>query len=141
MSATEMSSALSIQAVHISKLLLALPATFHETFTVLMDAMGITVGELSEATMISERSITRFRSEERVRYSADTIAVLCIGMHLDPIFSMELLDKAGITLKKTPEDLILKAVLMGVYTQSVAEVRKYLEEIQYARVGLWPKQE
>ena len=141
MSATEMSSALSIQAVHISKLLLALPATFHETFTVLMDAMGITVGELSEATMISERSITRYRSEERVRYSADTIAVLCIGMHLDPILSMELLDKAGITLKKTPEDLILKAVLMGVYTQSVAEVRKYLEEIQYARVGLWPKQE
>ena len=62
-------------------------------------------------------------------------------MHLDPILSMELLDKAGITLKKTPEDLILKAVLMGVYTQSVAEVRKYLEEIQYARVGLWPKQE
>ena len=44
-------------------------------------------------------------------------------------------------MKKTPEDLILKAVLMGVYTQSVAEVRKYLEEIQYARVGLWPKQE
>lgn len=88
---------------------------------------------------MSERTIYRYQEEERSDYSVDTVAVLCVGMHLDPLLSFALMERAGIFLRNTPEDLIIKAVLMGMYQQSVVQVQAYLSEIHYPRVGKWPK--
>ncbi len=138
MSASEQATNLYEQAMKTSRTLLSLPGTFHETFARLMDIGNIRVEQLAEETMMSERSITRYRNEERGDYSADAVAVLCVGMHLDPLFSFDLLQKAGILLRNTPEDLVLKAILMGMHTAPVAEVRKYLSAIQYPRLKSWP---
>ena len=126
------------QAAETSKLLLTLPPTFHDAFTKLMDISEVTVEELAEETMMSERSITRYRTEEKQEYAVDTVAVLCVGLHLDPLLSFELMQRAGIFLRNTPEDLVIKAILMGMYMTSVAEISKYLREIKYPRIKNWP---
>ena len=124
-----------------SKTLMSLPGTFHETFAKLMDLKDLTVEQLAEETMLSERSITRYRTEERFDYSIDTVAVLCIGMRLDPLLSLDLIRKAGIMLRNTPEDLMINAVLMGMHRFSVLEVAKYLKMSQYPRIKNWPEAE
>ena len=101
----------------------------------------IPVEQLAEETMLSERSITRYRTEERFDYSIDTVAVLCIGMRLDPLLSLDLIRKAGIMLRNTPEDLMINAVLMGMHRFSVLEVAKYLKMSQYPRIKNWPEAE
>ncbi len=119
----------------------SLPASFHAAFAMLMDAKGITVEKLAEETMLSERSITRYRNREQDSFSADTVAILCLGLGLDPILSFAMMEKAGIHLRDTPEDLTLKAVLMGLHTTPVMQVRAYLNEINYPRIRLWPQQQ
>ncbi len=141
MSASEKAPHLYEQAMQTSKTLMSLPGTFHETFAKLMDLKDLTVEQLAEETMLSERSITRYRTEERFDYSIDTVAVLCIGMRLDPLLSLDLIRKAGIMLRNTPEDLMINAVLMGMHRFSVLEVAKYLKMSQYPRIKNWPEAE
>ncbi len=139
MAASDRAPHLYEQALQTSQTLMSLPGSFHETFAKLMDLKSITVEKLAEETMLSERSITRYRTEERYDYSADTVAILCIGLHLDPMLSMDLLRKAGILLRNTPEDLMVNAVLIGMHRFSVIDVAKYLKESRYPRIKSWPE--
>ena len=134
LSASEQSPHLYEQAVKTAKLLATLPGTFHEAFAAMMRAANIKPVQLAEETLMSERTIYRYQEVEREDYSADTVAVLCVGMHLDPMLSFALIQRAGIFLRDTPEDLILKAVLMGMYRMTVRQVRQYLCEINYPRI-------
>jgi len=102
MSASEQAPSLYEQAMKTSRTPLSLPCTFPETFARLMDIGNIRLEQLAEETMMLERSTTRYCNEERSKYSADAVAILCVGMHLDPLFSFDLLQKAGILLKNTP---------------------------------------
>lgn len=139
LSASEQSPHLYEQAVKTAKLLATLPGTFHEAFAAMMRAANIKPVQLAEETLMSERTIYRYQEVEREDYSADIVAVLCVGMHLDPLLSFALMQRAGIFLRDTPEDLILKAVLMGMYRMTVRQVRQYLCEINYPRVKNWPE--
>ena len=139
LSASEQSPHLYEQAVKTAKFLATLPGTFHEAFTAMMRAANIKPVQLAEGTLMSERTIYRYQEVEREDYSADTVAVLCVGMHLDPLLSFALMQRAGIFLRDTPEDLILKAVLMGMYRMTIRQVRQYLCEINYPRIRNWPE--
>ena len=139
LSASEQSPHLYEQAVKTAKLLTTLPGTFHEAFAAMMRAADIKPTQLAEETLLSERTIYRYQEVEREDYSADSVAVLCVGMHLDPLLSFALMHRAGIFLRDTPEDLILKAVLMGMYRMTVRQVRQYLCEINYPRMKNWPE--
>ena len=139
LSASEQSPYLYEQAVKTAKLLTTLPGTFHEAFAAMMRAADIKPTQLAEETLLSERTIYRYQEVEREDYSADAVAVLCVGMHLDPLLSFALMQRAGIFLRNTPEDLILKAVLMGMYRMTVRQVRQYLCEINYPRMKNWPE--
>ena len=139
LSASEQSPYLYEQAVKTAKLLTTLPGTFHEAFAAMMRAADIKPTQLAEETLLSERTIYRYQEVEREDYSADAVAVLCVGMHLDPLLSFALMHRAGIFLRDTPEDLILKAVLMGMYRMTVRQVRQYLCEINYPRMKNWPE--
>lgn len=136
--ASEKMPDLQTQAAHFSRILKEMPSSFHEAFSWLMDCMEVTVGKLAEETMVSDRTIQRYRNEERKQYTADAVAVLCIGLHLDPLLSMALLERAGICWRNTPEDLILKVVLLGMYRMRVSEVRSYLKDLKYTRLDQWP---
>lgn len=96
------------------------------------------LAKLAEETLLSERSITRYRTKEADDYSVDKVAVLCVGMHLDPLFSLDLMRKAGILLRNTPADLVINAVLMGMHQYSVQEVSRYLKDCGYPRIKNWP---
>ena len=104
-----------------------------------MREMGIKPTELAEETLMAERTIYRYQEVKRSDYNVDTVAVLCVGMHLDPLLSFALMERAGIFLRNTPEDLIVKAVLMGMYRMKVVQVQSYLSEIHYPRIEKWPK--
>ena len=138
LSASERAPQLYQRAMETSRMLTELPHTFHETFAKLMDLYRIKVEKLAEETLLSERSITRYRTKEADDYSVDKVAVLCVGMHLDPLFSLDLMRKAGILLRNTPADLVINAVLMGMHQYSVQEVSRYLKDCGYPRIKNWP---
>lgn len=119
--------------------LMALPGSFHGSLTELMKKFGIKRKDLVENSGYGESTVDRYCRKERDDYTADAVAVLCVALHFDPIYSFDLMQKAGIYLRNTPEDLMLKAVLMGLYNASVSDVRGYLASIGYKRVTEWPK--
>ena len=127
LSASEKQPDLYAHAVRVARTLSELPNNFHETFEWHMKKSNITLARMSEETAISERSITRYRTEEKDDLTIDRVTKICICLHLEPEFSFDMLEKAGIHLRKTPEDLMIKAVLLGLYACSVDQVSKYLE--------------
>ena len=68
----------------------------HEAFAKLMDLNALTSEQPTEEAILSERSITRYRTEARFDSSIGTVAVRCIGMRLAPLLSLNLIRKAGI---------------------------------------------
>lgn len=137
LSASEKQPDLYSHAVRVAKTLSELPNNFHETFEWHMKKNNVTLARMSEETAISERNITRYRTEEKDNLSIDRVAKICICLHLEPEFSFDMLEKAGIHLRKTPEDLMIKAVLLGMYACSVDQVGKYLETCRYPRIKEW----
>lgn len=139
LSASEKQPDLYSHAVKVARTLSELPGTFRETFEWHMKKCKVTLARMSEETALSERSITRYRTEEKDDLTIDRVAKICICMHLEPEFSFDMLEKAGIHLRKTPEDLMIKAVLLGMYACSVNQVGKYLEACKYPRLKEWKK--
>ena len=139
LSASEKQPDLYAHAVRVARTLSELPNNFHETFEWHMKNSNVTLAKMSEETAISERNITRYRTEEKDDLTIDRVAKICICMHLEPELSFDMLEKAGIHVRKTPEDLMLKAVLLGMYACSVDQVGKYLEACGYPRIKEWKK--
>ena len=139
LSASEKQPDLYAHTVRVARTLSELPNNFHETFEWHMKKSNITLARMSEETAISERSITRYRTEEKDDLTIDRVTKICICLHLEPEFSFDMLEKAGIHLRKTPEDLMLKAVLLSLYACSVDQVGKYLEACGYPRIREWKK--
>ena len=139
LAASEKQPDLYSHAVKVAKTLSELPNSFHETFEWHMKKSSVTLEKMSEETAISERNITRYRTEEKDGLTIDRVAKICICMHLEPELSFDMLEKAGIHVRKTPEDLMIKAVLLGMYACSVDQVGKYLEACGYPRIKEWKK--
>ena len=116
-----------LQARAMSKLLTELPATFEGTVRAHMKRLHISREKLAEQMSVSESSIRRLR-EERDDYSLDQIIAVCIGLHLPPEFSADLLKKAGRSLRDTPDHLIYKAILQTMYMKSLGEVQAMLKD-------------
>jgi transcriptional regulator with XRE-family HTH domain len=73
----------------------SLPSTFHELLVTLMKMQNVTIEQLAEKASISVDTIKRLRRIERRVYTIDQVVALCIGLHLPPWLSEELIKRAG----------------------------------------------
>lgn len=111
---------------HMTRVLNALPDTFPETLSMLMTQSGITEENLEERSGISVRTISRLRREERSNYSMDQVIALCVALQLPPWLSTELLDRAGLLLRRTKQHRAYRLILDCMFMDTLDTVQSFL---------------
>ena len=107
----------------------SLPNSFADTLAAHMKRKGISVEQLEESSLVSDRQIVRYRNEENPYISLQSVICLCIGMRLHPVFAFDLIRKAGFSLNDSIEHTAYKIILTSMTTNSVRECNDYLRQM------------
>lgn len=113
-----------------------LPRTFPKALCCVMNLAGMTIEELAEASQVSDRTISRYRTGEAKSYSEDKVVAMCIAMNLPPWLSRELIKVAGFGQAATERQRAYEMVLECMYTASVDEVQAVLSSFGDAPLKL-----
>ena len=113
-----------------------LPSTFHEMLVVLMKLQNVTIEQLAEKAAMSVETIKRLRRIERRDYTIDQILALCIGLHLPPWLSYELIKCAGLVLRDIPEHHAYRCILDLLFMDSIDKVQQFLKEQKFEPLNM-----
>lgn len=102
--------------------------TFNDMMVKLMDARGISIGQLAEATGLSDETIKNMRNDSERQFSIGSIVAVCIGLHLLPEISMQLIDSSPAKFVHSEEMSAYRYVLNHCYDQDVRKVNRILVE-------------
>lgn len=106
-----------------STLIAALPASFPEALCYLMTQARTTIEKLEEDAFISNRTISRLRTDrERRDYSLDQV----IALHLPPWLSRDMVAKAGFVFRPIRQHQAYQMVLDCLFMDSVNDVQQFL---------------
>ena len=103
-----------------------LPRSFPKALCYVMKLAHVTIEWLAEASQVSDRTISRYRTGKAESYSEDKIVAMCIAMKLPPWLSRELIKTAGFFLSETPHQRTCMMILDCMYTASVDGVQAIL---------------
>ena len=113
-----------------------LPRSFPKDLCYVMDLVDVTIEWLAEASQISDRTISRYRTGKAKSYSEDKIVAMCVAMKLPPWLSRDLVKVAGFRLAETERQRTCAMVLECMYTASVDEVQAVLSSFGDAPLKL-----
>ena len=114
----------------------SLPNTFHEALSVLMKMKNVTIEQMAEKASLSVDTIKRLRRNERRDYTMDQVVALCIGLHLPPWLSCELVRRAGLMLRDIPEHRAYRYILDCLFMDSIDDVQGFLKEHKFEPLKL-----
>ena len=123
------------QAREISAVLQELPGSFSGTLKAHMARLNVTRGKLAEESMLSDSTIKRMRTGDR-DLQLDYVIAICIGLHLQPEYSFDLIEKAGFRLRSTPEHLIYRSILQTMYREKLSTIQKLLKDSGCSELNL-----
>lgn len=112
-----------------------LPSSFSETLIAHMKRKGVTVEQLAENSLVSDRQIYRFRRTAYPSISLSQVVGLCIGLKLHPVFSEDLIKKAGYSFNMSPQHKAYHMLILTMSSNSIYECNEYLEQIGIAPIG------
>lgn len=101
------------------------------------DSPEVTVEELSDETNISTKTINEMLNNENYHGDLETICAVCIGLHLPPKLSRDLLKKAKVDFLDNTEGYMQSRILEKYYTYSIEEVNRILKN---CKLDTWPSQ-
>ncbi len=119
----------------IMSVLQSLPSSFSETLVAHMKRKGVTIEQLAENTLMSDRQIYRFRSALYPNITLPQVVGLCIGLKLHPIFSRDLIEKAGYTFNMSPQNRAYHMLILTMSNNSIYECNEYLAKVGLAPIG------
>ena len=97
-----------------------------------MKELGITIDKLAQESEVSTETITRMRGyKDECVSSYEKIISICIGMHLHPMLSEDLMSKAGKKLQKTKKHACYGIILCDYYMGTIAEANDFLKQAGY----------
>ena len=102
-------------AKRITALLLSAPKFFNETLSFHMDRLALTEEALAAAAGISSKTVSRLCSQPIPKTTIQTLVAVCIGMHLDPPISYDLIEKSYVPMPPTLEVNLFKVMLNTMY--------------------------
>ncbi|EOI6006815.1 MULTISPECIES: hypothetical protein [Enterococcus] len=107
------------------------PLSFGDALKVLMKyPPKTTVEQLAESSGLSDKTIQRMRNGEAV--VIQSIVAMCIGLHLHPDISTEMLQKLGYTLGPAVEiHMIYKTLLCNCNTMTIEECNELLTNADF----------
>lgn len=110
-----------------------LPNSFSGTFDKHMrrikkpDGKKMTNLEMSMRTGLSEDYIAKLRKEE-LNVKLETVCALCIGLHLPPCFSKDMLRKARTDFPYTDDGYFQSRILEEMYMESLDDINEVFSE-------------
>lgn len=110
----------------INDVLNGLPGSFSGSLKCHMERKGYTEELLAQESWVSLSTIKQYRQKEDKEKTLKTVTALCIGLHLHPWFTEDLLRKAGIVPKATKQDGAYKYLYTVHYKDSIEDCNKYL---------------
>ena len=97
-------SKIDAEITRLNGILSTLPGGFSESLKCHMKRKGYTEELLAQESWVSVSTIKQYRQKEEKEKTLKTVTALCIGMHLHPWLTEDLLRKAGIVPKATKLD-------------------------------------
>lgn len=110
----------------LNKILNELPGSFSGTLKCHMERKGYTEELLAQESWVSLSTIKQYRQKEDKEKTIKTVTAICIGLHLHPWLTEDLLRKAGIIPKATRQDGAYRYLYTVLYKCSIEECNKYL---------------
>ena len=104
-----------------------LPGSFSGTLKKHMERKGYTEELLSEESWVSLSTIKQYRQKEDKQKTLKTVTALCIGLHLHPWLTEDMLRKAGIVVKATKMDGAYRYLYTFLYKDTIEDCNKYLK--------------
>ena len=126
----------SVSFSEMSGIVSSLPSTFHEMLVALMKMKNVTLEQLAEKAAMSVETIKRLRRIERRDYTMDQVLALCIGLHLPPWLSCELIKRAGLMLRDIPEHHAYRYILNCLFMDSIDDVQRFLKEHKFEPLNM-----
>ncbi len=120
------SSAINVEIARLNAILNELPGSFSGSLRYHMAQKGYTEELLAEEADVSVSTVKQYRQKEDKEKTLKTVIALCIGMHLHPWLTEDLIRKAGLTLKATKMDGALRFLYTFHYKDTIDECNKYL---------------
>lgn len=114
------------EIVRINRILNKLPGAFSESLKYHMERKGYTEELLASESWVSLSTIKQYRLNEGKRKTLKTVTQLCIGMHLHPWFTEDLIDKSGIRITHTDLDGAYRYLYTYFYKGSITDCNIYL---------------
>lgn len=120
----------------------SLPSSFSDTFNAHMkrskkdDGKKMTNLQMSIETGLSEDYIAKLRKEEVQNLSIGTVCALCMGLHLPPCFSRDMVRKSRTGFPYNADGYYQERILEEMYMESLADVNEVLRE---AGISPWGK--
>jgi len=105
------------------------PATFNDALKLFMKQKKVTIEELADRVNLSSRTIQYMRNDEDCTPTIQHVVAICIGLHLMPSYSYQLLDLSGYSLKSSKQHKTYRFLLDTAYMHSVDECNEFLERV------------
>ena len=120
-------SKIDTEIARLNGILNALPGGFSGSLKSHMKRKGYTEGLLSQESWVSVSTIKQYRQKEEKEKKLKTVTALCIGMHLHPWLTEDLLRKAGIVPKATKLDGAYRFLYTAHYKDKIEDCNVYLK--------------
>lgn len=111
-----------------------------ETLVSLQNEKNISNKQLSDRSLVGEKTIQRIRNDEEYHPTLQTVLGLCFGLKLPPPEAEMFLEKAGFQLnRRTPDEYIYMCILNVCMENSIFEVNEILEKNGVKPLGSDPE--
>lgn len=113
----------------------SLPTKFSDTLVAHMKRKHCTVEKLAELSLIGTKTIQRMRNDEDYPITIEHVVALCIGLQLHPVFSKDLMEKAGLKFKCTEKHITYQLLIDSFYNESIHYCNEILRDNDFAPLG------
>jgi len=113
----------------------SLPNNFSKKLIFHMKRKNCTVEKLAEKALIGVRTIQRIRNDEDYPITMENVVAICIGLQLHPIFSKDLIEKAGLKFKCSEKHIIYELILDSCYNESIHYCNEILRNNNLPTLG------
>lgn len=103
-----------------------LPGSFSGSLKQHMERKAYTEELLAQESWVSLSTIKQYRQKEDKQKTLKTVTALCIGLHLHPWLTEDLIRKAGLVLTATKTDGAYRYLYTFLYKDNIEDCNRYL---------------
>ena len=116
----------------LQQLLQTLPVSFGETLYVHMKRKHYTDMRLANASLLSSKMVHEYRTKPYSNIKIGTTVALCVGLHLHPLLSYDLIEKTANRFVPTLEHTAYQLILQTMTDKTIYECNDFLNSLGIA---------